>query len=153
MNMITYTFKKFFSIAVLSCLATVFASGQDIDKRLWGTWQLDSVGMTVNRVEQKYKLSTLLADRKLTPRNMFTALYFFGNQVGVNSTESFFATPLPSLKGTFTTNNGLLTVTLRDSQPRTFTYSVEDKRLKIWYTLENIQFYLLYRLTHETVGQ
>jgi hypothetical protein len=104
--------------------------------------------MTKQGITKKYSLNDLFADKKNLPRNMFTTLYFFDNQIGVHSTETEFVAPENvSLKGSFTTNNQQLIVTMREEQPRTFTYKIENEYLKIWYVQDDTQFYLIYKLT------
>ena len=140
-------FKKISAISILFCLATFLANGQEIDKRLWGTWQLDSVGLTVNRVEQKYKLSTLLANKSLLPRNLFTTLSFDSGDLGVHTSETEF---LPAeqvcFKGSYTTNAGKILITMRNDLKREFSYSIENDVLRIWYEEGPVQFALIYKL-------
>jgi hypothetical protein len=120
---------------------------QHSHKQLWGTWVLDTIGVTKQGVSEKHSLTDLLADKENLPRNMFTMLYFFDNQVGVGSTETeFVPAENLSLKGSFTTDNGKLIVTMQEEQPRVFTYAIENEVLKIWYTQEDTQFYLIYKL-------
>ena len=138
----------FLVVMSVSFFSTTFVGAQEIDKRLWGVWDLDSVELTINRVTQKYPLPVLMADKSRLPRNMFTQLYFFSDQIGVNSTETEFV-PVENvtLKGSFTTNNGSLVITLRGEPPLIFTYSIEGNRLDIRYTVGEIQFYLIFKLT------
>ncbi|MDR1729038.1 MAG: hypothetical protein LBR52_00020 [Prevotellaceae bacterium] len=116
-----------------------------VDHRLWGTWDLDTVELTRNGVTKKYALDVLLADKNNLPRNMFTQLYFFANQIGVSNTEEeFIAGESLNLKGSFTVDNGNLIVTMQEEHSRVFTYTIENKFLKIWFTRGDTQFYLIY---------
>ena len=146
------TLKKFFIIAAFACLAPVFAEAQEIDERLLGVWQLDSVELTVNHVSQKFALSTLLEDKSKLPRNMFTMLYIFDERIGVHSTETEFVPPENvSFKGSLTTENGTMVISMDEEEERTFTYNVEDERLEIRYTSEDTEFFLVYKLAFQYV--
>ncbi len=116
-----------------------------VDHRLWGTWNLDIVELTKNGVTKKYSLDVLLADKNNLPRNMFTSLYFFDDQIGVHSTETEFGFDV-NLKGSFTANDGILTVTMREEQSRSFMYVIENEMLRIWHTKGDTQFNLIYKL-------
>jgi len=144
--------QKFLWIMAFACLTTVFAKGQDFDKSLWGAWKLDSVELTTNRITQKYALSVLYANKSLLPRNMFTLISFNRDELYVNTTETEF---VPSVdvcfKGTFTTKDGKIFITMRDNQTREFTYSVENETLKIRYEEGSVQFYLIFKLAHKYV--
>jgi len=145
-------FKKFLAIAVLSCLVTFCASGQDIDRRLWGVWSLDSVEITTNQITRKYKLTELLANKNNLPRNMLIELYFVQTHVGIKTTETFFDDiEIGDQKGFFSTNQGQLTLRLTKWATRTFNYEVEEKRLKVWYSQESVSYYLIFKLTFEPV--
>ena len=135
-------------IIMYACLTAGTVSAQTVDERLWGRWDLDSVVLTSNRIAQKYNLPVLLADKSKLPRNMLTSLYFFEDQIGVNTTETeFVPAENVSMKGSFTTDNGKLTITMQDRTTRAFTYTVDDRTLKIWYVEGIIEFYLIYKLT------
>ena len=140
-------FKKILIIVALVCSATVFAEAQETDKQLWGTWQLDSVQLTINFVSQKYALPALYLDKSKLPRNLFTSLYFDGDDIGVSTTETEF---LPAeqvcFKGSFATNSGKILITMRDEQKREFSYSLEKDVLRIGYFEGTIQFALVYKL-------
>ena len=139
-------------IIVYACLTRGSVSAQTTDERLWGVWDLDSIELTINSVTQRYTLPVLLANRSILPRNMLTQLYFFKDQIGVNSTETeFVSAENVSLKGSFTANDGKLNVTMRDGNARTFNYSIENEFLKIRYSESPIEFYLIYRLTAKLV--
>ena len=145
---------KQLKIAVITVMFSLFVvswvNAQQIDNRLWGTWSLDTIELTKDGVPRQYTLETLLADKSNLPRNMFTWLYFFGDQIGVHSTETEFVPAVDvSLKGNFTTNDGLLIVTMYEESPRTFTYEIEDDLLIIKYTEGDVQFYLVYKLLHK----
>jgi len=117
-----------------------------VDERLRGTWTLETAELTAGGVTQKQTLETLFDDVNKLPRDLLTALYFFDNRVGVNSTETEFVSNV-SLKGSFfTTNNELLTINLYGEEARVFTYVVENECLKIWYERSQVQFYLIYKL-------
>ncbi|MCL2097819.1 MAG: hypothetical protein FWH23_03560 [Bacteroidales bacterium] len=131
-------------ILLLCCFTTGKASAQHSDERLEGLWELKTITITVDDVSQTYSVEELLADKSRLPRNMFTSLYFFDDQIGVNSTETEFV-PEVSLKGTFTANEGTLIVTMREEQSRTFNYTFENELLKIEYTQASRQFYLIYK--------
>ena len=139
-------------IAVIAVLFSLFVTGwtsaQQIDERLWGTWLLDTVELTAQRgATQQHSLTSLFADKSNLPRNMFTQLYFFDDQIGVCSTETEFVRGEEvSMKGSFTTNDGELIITIRGEQSRQFVYSIEDDLLKISYTDGDTQFYLIYKL-------
>ena len=114
---------------------------------LQGTWSLDMAEITKQWVTEKHTLESLYADKENLPRNMFIRLYFFDGYMSVDTTESEF---LPgekvNSKGTFIIDDGKLIVTMRNEQPRIFTYSIEDEFLKVWYTQEDTEFYLVYKL-------
>ena len=121
---------------------------QNNPQSLWGVWSLDSVTLTKQGVTENHSFENLLVDRDNLPRNMFTSLYFFDNQIGISSTDEFF--PLDgnlNQKGTFTTEGNNLTITLQGETPRIFTYFIENELLKIEYTREDVQFHLVYKLT------
>ena len=145
---------KQLKIAVITVLFSLFVTGwvnaQQIDKRLWGTWNLDEIELKKSGTTRQYTLDALLADKGNLPRNMFTWLYFFNDQIGVHSTETEFrrAEDL-NLKGRFTTNNGQLIVTMRGEISRSFDYEIEDNLLRIRYTDEVYQFFLVYKLIHK----
>ena len=127
---------------------TRWASAQQIDQNLWGTWELNTVELTKQGVvAQKSSLTDLFANKNNLPRNMFTQLYFFDDQIGVNSTETeFVSAENLSLKGNYTANDGTLIVTMYGEPSRIFTYALSNERLEIWYTEEGTQFYLVYKL-------
>ena len=144
--------KKQLKIAVITVIFSLFVTGwtsaQQIDERLWGIWLLDTVELTAQRgATQRHSLASLFADKSKLPRNMFTQLYFFDDQIGVCNTETEFARGEDvSMKGSFTANDGELMVTIQGEQSRTFLYSIEDDLLKISYTEGDTQFYLIYKL-------
>ena len=122
-----------------------------VDERLWATWGLETVEITTGGVTKEYSLETLLANANIIPSNLFTLFIFFGNEVeaGISHAHAEFAAEkesrLTALKGTFTTENGQLTITLREKQPRTFGYSIENNRLKISFNHSGAQFNLIYK--------
>ena len=117
-----------------------------VDERLWATWGLETVEITTGGVSNSYALEVLLADREKLPRNLFVSLYFFDDQVGACSSEEDFAYKFNiNVKGSFSTSNGQLTVTLYERQPRTFAYTFEDGYLKIRYTQGETQYDLIYK--------
>lgn len=138
---------------LLFCLTTSRAEAQQADERLWATWNLESIEITVGKTTQSYTLEELLSDKKKLPRNLFTSLYFYENEIGVSNTESEFVSDddMVSLKGRFITNNGTLIVTMYGEEPRVFTYTIEDDVLNIRYTAAERQFYLTYKLIAKNV--
>ena len=139
--------KPFVWVMLFSCFTMSGIKAQSIDERLWGTWKLSTIVLTVQGITQEYTMEALLANKSKLPRNMFTGLLFFEDQVGVNSTETeFVPTEELSLKGTFTTDNGKLVISLRGKQPRSFAYEFENSFLRIRYTQGDTQFYLVYKL-------
>ena len=139
-------------IILLSSFSLSWIKAQSIDERLWGTWKLSTVEITVQGVTQESTMEALFADKSKLPRNMFTGLLFIENQVGINSTETEFVSMEElSLKGTFTTDNGELVITLRGKQPRSYAYEVGNSLLKIRYTQGDTQFYLVFKLTLQHV--
>lgn len=119
-----------------------------VDQRLFGVWSLETVKITTAKDAKTYTLEALFADKSKLPRNLFTMLYFVGDEIGIHSTETeFVSADNVSLKGSFTTNNGEMIVTMQGEQARTFTYTIENERLEIWYTKDDTQYYLMYKLT------
>ena len=121
---------------------------QNSYEQLWGTWDLDTIEMTRQGVTEIHSLESLYADKENLPRNMFTQFYFFSNQIGGHNTESELV-PSEDLnqKGYFSTDDGKLIITMGDEQPRIFTYIIKNDFLKIWYTQDDTQFYLVYKLS------
>jgi len=115
---------------------------------LWGTWELETVAITKQGVTEIHLLTDLLTDKENLPRNMFTRLYFFNDQVGVNNTESEFVSGENlNFKGSFTADDGILIITINNEQPRIFTYIIENDLLQIWYMQDDdTQLYLVYKL-------
>jgi len=136
---------------VLSTLLILFvlnnSQAQNNHERLWGVWSLDSVELTNNGNTEKYSMETLFANQELLPRNIFTRLYFFADQIGISTTEEIF---LPdenhNQKGSFTIEGNKLFITLRGEQPRKFTYLIEDEFLKTWHRQDDTEFNLVYKL-------
>jgi len=151
-NKLHRRFIRLFSVILLSLFISNSLQAQTNSEDLWGTWSLDTIEITKNGVSTKHSIETLLKDRANLPRHLFTQLYFFDNQIGVHSTESEFgSTESQSFKGSYTTDNGKLIVTMREGQPRTFAYILENEILKIWYTRGDTQFYLVYKLIYKNV--
>ena len=142
-NSLIRTFSVWLSLFMVNNL-----QAQTNPEDLWGTWDLETVEITKSGVTETHSLTGLLADKENLPRNMFTLLYFFNNQIGVNNTESEFVSGENlNLKGAFTANDGILTITINNEQPRTFSYIIENDLLKIWYTQDDeTQLYLVYKL-------
>ena len=141
---------KQMKIAVITVMFSLFVVGwvnaQQIDNRLWGAWSLDTIELKKDGVPRQYTLETLLADKSNLPRNMFTRLYFIEDQIGVHTTEAEFVSMTNvSLKGNFTTDDGLLIVTMYGEQSRIFTYAIDSELLKIRYTEGDTQLYLIYK--------
>jgi len=115
---------------------------------LWGTWELETVEITKSGITETHSFESLLADKENLPRNMFTRLYFFDDKIGVNTTESEFVSGENlSLKGVFTADDGMLTITMNNEQPRIFSYIIENELLKIGYSQDDeTQLYLVYKL-------
>ena len=152
-KMITKQLKKAMITVIFSFFVMSWVNAQQIDNNLWGIWKLSMVELTKGGVTRTCTYEDLLADKNNLPRNMFTSLYFFGDKVGVGSTETEFV-PSENLnfKGTFTTNNGQLIVTIKGEQPRTFAYEVDNSLLKIRYTEGDVQFYLIFKLSLKHIG-
>jgi len=123
------------------------ANAQHIDENLWGSWQIETIAITIDGVSKTYSIEELLTDKNRLPRNMFTSLYFHENGIGVNNTETEFDSDdnMVSLKGTFTAGNGEMVVTMYGEQSRTFSYTIENNLLKIHYAQANRQFDLTYK--------
>ena len=139
-------------ISLFCCFTTILTNAQNIDERLWATWNLETVELTVQGTTQKYSWTVLRANKNLLPRNMFTALYFFDDQVGINSSETeFVSVENLCMKGSFSTNNGELIITLCEEQPRKFTYTIENDVLKLMYTVGITQLNLSFKLTLKNV--
>ena len=118
---------------------------------LWGIWDLEIVEITRYGESEIHTLESLYADKENLPRNMFTQLFFFDDQVGTKSTEELFASERNlNHKGSFSINDGILSINIDTEQPRFFTYIIEDELLKIDYTQEDTHFYLVYKLYKET---
>lgn len=135
-------------VMIFACLCTGRLHAQNVDQRLWGIWDLETVEITSNNVTQQYPFADLLTNKETLPRNMFTSLAFFANEVAVNRTDIYF---IPAhevnMKGSFSTNNGQLTITIRTEEPRTFDYTIESETLKLKYTELNMQYQLFFKLT------
>lgn len=123
-----------------------------IDEHLWATWGLETAVITADNSSKTYTLADLLAEKNLLAGNIFLSLYFFDNQVGVTLNKTAFSPEFEqSLKGFVTTNNGELTMTMRDRQTHTFMYVIENERLKISYTQADTQYYLTYKLLTKNI--
>ncbi|MDR0296340.1 MAG: hypothetical protein LBH91_09260 [Prevotellaceae bacterium] len=147
--------KQFFKLLVhiaiaILCITETKAQDntQPVDKGLWATWELETITISTQDLTRSHSLEELLAKKSKLPRNMFTSLYFFENEIGVNSTgaESVSDSNMISLKGTYTAGNGELVVNIYGEQSRTFNYAIENDILKISYSHAEGQFYLLYKL-------
>ncbi|MCL2098721.1 MAG: hypothetical protein FWH23_08210 [Bacteroidales bacterium] len=121
-----------------------------VDERLWAIWSLETVEITADGTTKQYSLETLLANTSILPRNMFTTLDFFGNEIeaDISYAHTEFAAEAESLltavKGTFTASNGQLTLSLREKEPRTLAYSIENNLLRISFSYEDRKFNLIY---------
>jgi len=139
--------KKYILTGIFIAAATtaqLFA--QNNYQHIWGNWDLDTIEITKQGVTEIYSIETLLADKENIPRNMFTRLFFFDDQIGISSTEEIIAQGQPiNQKGSFTIENEKLIVTMNNEQSRTFTYSVENDFLKIEYTRGSTEFKLIYK--------
>ena len=145
-NLVHKSLLPFFFILV-SLFIFNNSQAQSSHEQLWGVWSLDSVELTKNGNTEKYSIETLLANQELLPRNIFTRLYFFSDQIGISTTEEIF---LPdeshNLKGSFTIEGDILYITLQGEQPRKFTYLLGDEFLKTWYRQDDKEFYLVFKL-------
>ena len=138
------------TFALFLCFTVAYANTQDVDEQLWGEWELETVEINTEGKIETYTLNDLLADKSKLTSNMFKFIYIFGNEIEVNINDlPDYAYEneirLNALKGTFATNNGQLTISLREKQVRIFTYTVENKQLKIRYIQENTQYELIYK--------
>ena len=135
---------------ILTCLLLltgIIAQAGTLDERLWGTWGLETATVTTGSDVKAYTVESLLADRDKLPKNLFLSLLFFNDQMGACSSEEALVYEFDmNVKGSFSTDNGQLTVTLREKQPRTFAYVIENDKLKVRYTQGNTQYDLIYKL-------
>jgi len=121
---------------------------QNTHEPLWGVWSLEIVEISKQGVSETHSYEALLADKENLPRNMFTSLYFFDDNIGINTTESEFVSGENlNQKGLFGIENGNLIITLFNEQPRIFSYVIENECLKLWYKQDETEFYLVYTLT------
>jgi len=120
---------------LLLCITTAGASAQEVDERLWATWELKTVEITAGNLTTTYSLAQLRADMDKMPRNIFTSISFFdGGQVRVQNSETEFGSEKASLGGVFTVKDGKLLVTMwGDEEPLTFDYTIENNMLKLRY--------------------
>jgi len=122
-------------------------TGTTVDERLWATWGLKTAEITVGGNVKTYTLKTLLADRDNLPENVFLSLYFFDDQVGICISEKGFINEFDvNAKGSFSINNGELTIAIYEEQSHTFTYAVENDQLNVRYTYKDVQYNLTYKL-------
>ena len=131
---------------LFSLFVTSWASAQQIDQNLWGTWKLTRVEITADEVTKQYSLEEFLLDRYMLPKNRFIALGFDKDTVGVyTSINEMEFPPNAKVEGLFTTNNGELTLTIQNFPSCVFAYTVENKLLKISYAYDNKIFDLIYQ--------
>jgi len=117
-----------------------------VDERLWATWGLETVEITTDNSSKTYTLADLLADKNLLSENLFLSLYFFEHRLGATSSQKEFVYEFDiNVKGSFSTDNGHLTITLYEQPPLTFVYAIENDRLNIHYTQGNRQYHLIYK--------
>ena len=146
-NILHRRFIRLFSVILLSLFMSNNLQAQSKNQHIWGIWDLDTIEITKQGVTEKYSIESLLADKVNIPRNMFTRLFFFDDQIGISSTEEIFAQgEYINQKGSFTIEDGKLIVTIGNEQTRTFKYTVENEFLKIEYTRGNTEFKLIYKL-------
>jgi len=145
-NLLQKKLKTLFTV-LLVLFTTTNLQAQTEHRHLWGTWELETIEITKQGVPEIHYLESLLADKENLPRNMFTQLYFFNDQVGVSSTEEIFVSGGNlNVKGSYTADDGVLIITMNNELPRMFTYIIENELLKIWYTQDNIELHLVYKL-------
>ena len=145
-NKMHRSFIRLFSVLLLSLFVNNLQAQTNLE-HVWGYWDLDTVEITKQGVTEKHTLKSLLADKENLPKDMFTRLFLFDDQVGTNSTEEeFLSAEHLNQKGSFTVEDGKLLITMANEQARIFTYIRENDLLRIWYTREDTQFYLVYKL-------
>ena len=132
---------RLFSV-LLGLFGLTHLQAQTSPEHLWGAWEIESIEINKPGLTEIHSLESLLEDKENLPRNLFTRLYFFDDQVGVNYIEE--AENL-NQKGTFSVEDGKLLITMRNEQTRVFTYTIEGDLLKIGYAQDDTQFYLVYK--------
>jgi hypothetical protein len=120
----------------------------DVDPRLEGVWELDSVELKTAGSSWKYQVKTILENP--TVRNLFGSaideryftVLFCPNavEVGINGTVN------NNVKGTCSAANGKLTVSLYNETSQTFDYSLAGERLYLSYARQGCQFSLIFKL-------
>jgi hypothetical protein len=126
-------------IALLSiiCLTTAYnTKAQNIDQRLWGTWELQNVGLTTVRngislPSISLSAETIWKNLSVLPGELELPLvvYCFDNNVGLCITGAQYAEyGNINEKGTFSTADNKLTLNMiRNEKPLTFSFPYEIK--------------------------
>lgn len=120
----------------------------NVDPRLQGIWELDSVELITPGVSQKYQVKTImqypaikaLLGSALDERYFMVLFYQDAVEVGINGTAD------NNIKGTCSAVNGKLTVTLYNEASQTFDYRPAGERLYLSYTRQGAQLSLIFKL-------
>jgi hypothetical protein len=120
----------------------------NVDPRLQGVWELDSVEFRTSGVSQKYHVQYILQNQAVKAllgsaidERYFTVLFYQDAvEVGINGTVN------ENVKGTCSAANGKLTVAIYNETSQTFDYSVAGEKLYLSYTRQGGQLSLIFKL-------
>jgi hypothetical protein len=143
----------FLCLSALTMYSNTPAAGErmqqtNVDPRLWGVWELDSIELKTSGISQKYQVETILQNPIVqnllgsTIDNRYFTVLFYQNsvEVGINGAVN------GNVKGTCSSSNGILTVALYNETPQTFDYLPTGEKLYLSYTRQERQLSLIFKL-------